>query len=204
MKLQNLIIAFVLGAALAVGIWLAAELRAPAPKPTTATVLPTPAAIPAFNLVDHNGNPIDQTVFEGSWDLVFFGFTNCPDVCPLTLQVLRNSQLRLKQIADDAPLPRVVLVSVDPERDTPEKLAQYLAAFGDHNLGITGDLKELEKLTKSLGIYFQKQDSDDEYYGVDHSAAVIVIDPRGRFHSLFGAPHKVENFAHDLPILMGD
>jgi len=99
-------------------------------------------------------------------------------------------------------LPRIVLVSVDPERDTPESLAQYVAYFGDDNLGITGDLAELRKLTNGLGIYFEKTTGDGENYSVAHAAVVLVINPDGQLKALFSAPHEAGNFVHDLPIIM--
>lgn len=201
MNPRNLVFAFVLGIALAAGIWASMNYQRAAPLPATATILPMPAEIPAFSLLNHEGRAIDERIFRGQWDLVFFGFTNCPDICPLTLQVLSSARRQLAA-SGQSPLPRIVLVSVDPERDTPEVMAQYIGAFGDDNLGITGDLDELRKLTSDLGIYFEKRDSDDEHYSVDHSAVVIVIDPDGRFHSLFSTPHVSENFTHDLPLLM--
>ena len=201
MSLRNLILAFVLGAAMAAGIWAAINLQRSTAQLTTATVLPAGPEIAAFSLLDHDARPIDESIFKGQWDLVFFGFTNCPDICPITLQILSTAKQQLSE-SGQTPLPRIVFVSVDPERDTTDKMATYVNAFGDGNLGITGDIEELLKLTSGIGIYFEKHDSDDEFYTVDHSAVVIVIDPDGRFHSLFGAPHAIENFVHDLPLLM--
>ena len=201
MKPRNLIIALVAGAALAAGAYLALTGIAGNQQPQFATVLPAPAELPEFSLIDHNGDAADAAVFEGQWDLVFFGFTHCPDICPITLQVLADAKRQLAS-AGHSPAPRIVLVSVDPERDTPDLLGQYLAAFGEDHLGLTGDLDELRKLTNMLGIYFQKTASDDEYYAVDHAAAVIVIDPDGRYHAVFGAPHAPSNFVRDLPLLM--
>lgn len=200
MKTRNLIFAFVMGAALAVGLWATINLNRNAIQLTAATVLPSVIALPEFSLVDHHAQAIDETIFVGQWDIVFFGFTQCPDICPLTLQVLRTARQRLAESGQSS-LPRIVLVSVDPERDTPERMAEYVNAFGPGNLGITGDLAELRKLTSSIGIYFAKQETGEEEYSVDHSAAVIVIDPQGNFHSLFSAPHVIENFVHDLPLL---
>jgi protein SCO1/2 len=185
---------------LATGLLVASCNRAPTP-PATATVLPEAVPVPAFSLVDQSGEPIDESVFEGYWDLVFFGFTHCPDICPTTLQVLAAAKSRLADLGH-SPLPRIVLVSVDPERDTPELMAQYVDYFGEGNLGITGTLEELKKLTSGLGIYFQKQASDTEHYTVDHSAAVLLVDPDGGFSAVFGGTHEVENFVHDLPLIM--
>jgi protein SCO1/2 len=95
-----------------------------------------------------------------------------------------------------------VLVSVDPERDTPEALARYIAYFGEDNLGLTGELAEIRKLTDALGIFFQKAGGEATAYGVDHSTVVLVIDPRGRLKALFSAPQSVADLVHDLPLIM--
>ena len=199
---RNSLVAIGLAAVLAAGIFLGLRTQAPA-ESKYALVLPAPNPVPAFSLVDQHGNPADQTVFEGQWDLVFFGFTHCPDICPTTLQVLSTAKTALEE-RGQSPLPRIVLVSVDPERDTPEIMSQYVDYFGEDNLGITGSLEEVRKLTSGLGIYFEKQSADGDDYVVDHSAAVLVIDPDGGFHALFSGPHVVENYVYDLPIIMGD
>lgn len=201
MSPRSLIVGVLSGLAVAAGIWFAIN-AAPENVATvnTATVLPVKAEIPRFVLQTHDGRQADETVFAGQWDLVFFGFTNCPDVCPLTLKVLQNARDELERRGLQ-PLPRIVLVSVDPERDTPERLAAYINAFGDDNLGLTGDIAELRKLTNGIGIFFEKRDGDGDQYNVDHSSVVLVIDPQGRFHALFSSPHRTENFVHDLPIL---
>ncbi|MFW2405579.1 MAG: SCO family protein [Gammaproteobacteria bacterium] len=198
---RKFIIVVALAVAFAAGAFVAIRSQAPV-NTETALMLPTPNPVPAFSLLDQNGAAVDQRVFEGQWDLVFFGFTHCPDICPTTLQVLASAR---KALADRGrrSLPRIVLVSVDPERDTPELLGEYLGYFGEGNLGLTGTLEEIKKLTGGLGIYFERQPGDGDNYGVDHSAAVLVIDPDGGFHSLFSGPHVVDNYVHDLPILMG-
>lgn len=199
---RNILVAIGLAAVLAAGIFLGLRTQAPS-EPKYALVLPAPNPVPEFSLVDQHGNPADQTVFEGQWDLVFFGFTHCPDICPTTLQVLSTAKTTLEK-RGQSPLPRIVLVSVDPERDSPEIMSQYVDYFGDDNLGITGSLEEVRKLTSGLGIYFEKQSADGDDYVVDHSAAVLVIDPDGGFHALFSGPHVVENYVYDLPIIMGE
>ena len=199
---RYILVAIGLAAALAAGVLLALRMQTPA-EPQTALVLPAPNPVPEFSLVDQHGNPADRSVFEGQWDLVFFGFTHCPDICPTTLQVLSTAKAALEE-QGQSPLPRIVLVSVDPARDTPEIMGEYVDYFGDGNLGITGTLEEISKLTAGLGIYFEKQSADGDNYVVDHSAAVLVIDADGGFHALFTGPHVVENYVHDLPIIMGD
>jgi protein SCO1/2 len=205
---RNLFVAIVLAIALSAGIFVALRTQAPSktgPLPaaeSSAFVLPAPMPLPEFSLVDQRGESVDETVFEGQWDLVFFGFTHCPDICPATLQILSTAKDQLAA-AGQAPLPRIVLVSVDPERDTPELLAEYLAYFGDDNLGITGSLEEIRKLTSALGIYFDKRPTDDDNYSVDHSAAVLIIDPDGNFYGLVSGPHQVASYVNDLPPILG-
>jgi len=201
MRLRNIIVAFVLGAAIAAGLTLALRSGGQQAVPISATVLPAGNALPAFTLLDHDGTVVDSTVFEGQWDLVFFGFTHCPDICPATLQILSQARKQLSERVQ-TPLPRIVLVSVDPERDTPELMRNYVSLFGDGNLGITGDLEEVVKLTEALGIYFAKAPTEGENYSVDHSTVVLVINPQGRFQALFSAPHRVEDIVHDLPLIM--
>lgn len=197
---KNIIVAFILATALSAGVFLAVRMNQPA-EPKAAFVLPAPSALPDFSLFDQKGAPVSANTFRGHWNLVFFGFTHCPDICPATLQILAAARMALADEGHE-PLPRIVLVSVDPERDTPALMGRYVDYFGSGNLGVTGDLDELLKLTSALGIYFEKQPGDDENYAVDHSAAVLVINPDGAFHALFGGPHLVDNYVNDLPIIM--
>ena len=216
MGIKNIIIAVVLGAALAGGIFVATLAGKPV-LPKSAFILPILDDLPEFTLQDQSGELVNADTFRGQFDLVFFGFTHCPDICPTTLQLLATVKKRLLESGSDD-LPRIVLVSVDPERDTPELLSQYVDYFGNDNLGVTGDLSEIRKLTSALGIYFEKvpnnpansnssddSSSDDgDNYTVNHSAAVLVINPDGQFSALFSAPHTIEDYLHDLPIIMGD
>lgn len=211
MSFKNIIIAVVLGSALAGGIFVATLAGKPA-LPKSAFVLPILDDLPEFTLKDQSGELVNADTFRGQFDLVFFGFTQCPDVCPTTLQLLATVKKQLLESGSDD-LPRIVLVSVDPERDTPDLLSQYVNYFGDDNLGVTGELSEIRKLTGALGIYFEKEPSrslndessdDSDNYTINHSAAVLVINPEGQFSALFSAPHKIEDYLHDLPIIMGD
>ena len=201
MNPRSLVIGVAAIAAIALGTWTYYSLMSPPPAPRVATVLPSPAPVPDFSLLDHHGQPVGREVFEGQWDLVFFGFTHCPDICPLTLQVLGAARHELAEAGEEV-LPRVVLVSVDPERDTPEQMDRYVGYFGDHNLGITGELAEVRKLTDGLGVFFEKTAERNGNYSVDHSSVVLLLNPDGEMHALFTAPHNAGNFVHDLPIIM--
>lgn len=187
--------------AMITGAWLSWRVMAPAPQLQTATVLPAATELADFSLLDQNGNAFASADFSGQWNLVFFGFTHCPDICPLTLQVLANAQQILASEGVRT-LPRIVLVSVDPERDTPALLGQYVSHFGSNVLGVTGTVAEIRKLTSGLGIYFEKSNVNGDDYSVDHSAVVIVVNPDGKFHALFGTPHTAENIAHDMQLIM--
>lgn len=199
---KNILVAVIMAIALAAGIVVATRLQAPA-EMRDAFVLPIPAPLPEFALLDQAQQRVTADTFRGHWNLVFFGFTHCPDICPTTLQTLAAARSRLASQGHQ-PLPRIVLVSVDPERDTPAQMKTYVDYFGDDNLGITGDLPELRKLTSGLGIFFEKQGGDIDNYAVDHSAAVLVINPDAEFYALFGGPHSIENFVHDVPLLMAN
>ena len=201
MQPRNFLIGLVLGIAIAAGLTLALRDSTGQAVPRAATILPAGNTLADFALLDQDGAPADKTVFEGQWDVVFFGFTHCPDICPATMTVLGQAKRQLAAQGQQ-PLPRVVLVSVDPERDTPEAMARYIAYFGDDNLGLTGELAEIRKLTDALGIFFEKAGGETAAYGVDHSTVVLVIDPRGRLKELFSAPHTVADLVHDLPLIM--
>ena len=198
---RNFVIAILLAIALAAGIFAAVRLQAPI-QYKSAFVLPAPTPLPDFSLIDQSGNAVTADTFRNEWSLVFFGFTHCPDICPTTLQTLSKARSELA-VAGQEPLPRVVLVSVDPERDTVELMRQYVDYFGDDNLGVTGSLEELQKLTTGLGIFFEKRPLNDDDYTVDHSSAVLLINPDGDFHALFSGPHTIDVYVHDIPLVMG-
>ena len=170
--------------------------------PVKATYLPEPRPLPEFSLLDHNGQTFTRDDLVGDWQLVFFGFTNCPDICPATLQQLAIARNRV--VAEGGRFPGIILVSVDPERDTPQILSRYIANFGADVVGVTGEPEELTKLTRPLGIYFAKTSASDSDYSVDHSSVVLLIDKAAAWRALFGAPHDVASFVHDVPLLTGE
>ena len=121
---KNFLVAIVVATALSAGIFFAVRMSEPA-KPKAAFVLPAPAPLPEFSLLDQNGATVSVDTFRGHWNLVFFGFTHCPDICPATMQILAAARQAMAD-AGHQPLPRIVLVSVNPERDTPELMGQYV------------------------------------------------------------------------------
>ena len=162
-----------------------------------AVVLEKPRIFNDFSLVDHKGDTFTLENLKDKWTLIFFGYTYCPDICPTTLATLDAlyDQLSPEQQADT----QVVLVSVDPGRDTVEKLAEYVPFFNEKFLGVTGDFREILKLTGYLNIAFAKVPGDPENYLVDHSGQIVLINPKGHYHGFFKAPITVERLQTTYP-----
>ena len=149
-----------------------------------------PRTIAGFRLLDESGNSVSPESLKGHWSLLFFGFTHCPDVCPTTLSVLNDAVGQLENPPD------VVMVSVDPERDTPEKLAAYVPQFNPAFHGYTGDFDEIVKFATSVNVAFGKVPGDEPgTYTVDHSASIVVVDPQGRYAGFIKAPHEATRIA---------
>jgi protein SCO1/2 len=154
-----------------------------------------------FALVDGQGQPFSLENLRGHWSLLFFGFTNCPDVCPSALYDLNlvSEQLEASQGAGSADV-QVVFVSVDPERDSPEKLSQYVSYFNPGFIGVSGSNEQLAPMTMQMGIAYrvEEHEAETERYEVYHSASIMLMDPRGRLHGVFPAPHNAEKMAVEL------
>jgi protein SCO1/2 len=196
---HKVLIAVVAAAALTLGAvasYLTSRPEAPA---IDGLLWPKSKALTAFALEDHHREAFTLDRLTGRWTLLFFGYTHCPDVCPVTLSVLKNAIARMAEADADAEPPQVVFVSVDPERDTLEHLAAYVSHFNADFLGVTGSDEKLAVLARQLGILYLRTEPDaDGDYLVDHTAAVFLIDPRGHLVALFQAPHAVERIARDV------
>ena len=200
-RAQLIIVGLAIAAAVAGFVVARALLPAPPavsqPELHSATLLNTPRPLPAFSLLDQHGDAIGPEAFNGGWHLVFFGFMNCPDICPMTLQTL--TAVRSKLGAQGGEQPGVVFVSVDPERDAPALLADYLAYFDASIVGITGDEDAIARFTRDMGVaVFMGAEDDFGNYNVDHSTAVFLIDPAGRLSALFRMPHEVDVMATEF------
>jgi protein SCO1/2 len=166
----------------------------------TVIVLPTPRAIAPFDLLDHHGQPFMPDGFKGHWSLLFFGFTSCPDVCPNTLYQLHQARQLSLDAHAEAAFPQVYLVTVDPARDTPQKLAQYLGYFDPTFTGLTGAAEQLQAFASQLGIAFfaEPHAPDAKQYAVDHSASLLLLDPLGQLYAVLPAPHDAARISRDL------
>lgn len=173
-----------------IGSYLAQQ---PSRAETPAGMLwPNPKVFPDVRLYDQTGSDFDRGNLQGQWSLMFFGFTHCPDICPMTMAELDRLQRQLEaQGIGDNEL-QTVFVSVDPQRDTPERLAEYVNYFNEDFIGVSGDEEAIERLTRSIGaIYHIGQASDEGDYQVDHSASIFLFDPQARLVSIFTTPHNV-------------
>ena len=160
---------------------------------------PQSKAIESIALVDHEGAPFTRARLDGRWTLLFFGYTHCPDVCPITLSVLKNAKARMADAGSGEPV-QVVFVSVDPARDSLEQLGAYVTYFDPEFLGVTGEEANLKALARQLGVLYIRAEPDaNGSYTVDHTAALFLIDPRGHLVALFQAPHSAERIAQDVP-----
>jgi protein SCO1/2 len=163
---------------------------------TTGTALVPPLELPRFSLISHEGQPFERAALEGHWTLMFFGFTHCPGICPMTLTTLADVRKRLHDLAP-GDLPQIVLVSLDPERDTPEQLAQYVVRFDPSTVGVTGPAPAIDQFAASLGITHRKVSTGGSDYMIDHSAVVLLLDPQGREAAVFSPPHNPEQLSAD-------
>jgi protein SCO1/2 len=153
-----------------------------------------------FALTDHTGKPRTLADFRGKVVVLFFGYTHCPDVCPTTLSELVEAKKRLGPDGDKV---QVLFVTVDPERDTRELLAQYVPAFDPSFLGLYGNAEALSRTAKEFRIFYQKQPGrTPDAYTMDHSAGTFVFDPEGRLRLYVGYGQGAEVFAHDIALLL--
>ena len=204
MSAKKLILPISIGAiSLVVGLWLSQQMLmnnndTRIPKSLDATVLPNARPLLGFSLIDQNNQTFSPTQLKGQWSFLFFGFTNCPDVCPTTLKVMQAMWETLPTKMGDPGHPKLYFVSVDPDRDKPETLKQYIQYYNTEFNGVTGKLDELDKLTNQIGIlygYDDKDDDKDEEYIVNHSAQLILVDPKGRMRAVISPPHITKTIA---------
>jgi protein SCO1/2 len=146
-----------------------------------------PRDIGEFSLVDHRGEAFTEEDLQGQWTLVFFGFTHCPDICPTTMAFLDRFMDELEGTEAEEET-EVVMISVDPARDTVEQLASYVPYFNEDFTGVTGEFLDLFRVATNLNTPFRKVPGQGEDYVVDHSANVVLINPRGDYHGFFKAP----------------
>lgn len=196
-----LLVALATGAGLWAAEYVFSGRAASGPELQTVRRLTTPRELPPFTLQQSDRTQLVPGELHGHWTVVFIGFTYCPDVCPTTLAELAQAQTRWA-VLPESTRPRVLFVSVDPERDTIEKLGEYAHGFHKDTLAATADLPSLEAFTKSLSLVFAKvplgNDAPADQYTIDHSAALVVLDPQGRMAGVIQPPLQPKAIAEDL------
>ncbi len=156
----------------------------------------------AFTLTDNTGKRVTDQDFHGKYTLVFFGFTSCPDICPAGLQLIAGA---LQKLGTKAQLITPIFISVDPQRDTPEKLAAYVKNFDPRLVGLTGTPEEIAAVAKAYKVYYAKVPSKErpDDYTMDHTSIIYVMDPKGEFVTHFTPSTSVDDMAAKLDKIVG-
>jgi protein SCO1 len=189
-RISLILLAFLAGLLVSLGAILVGSGRVLAPSGQQAAAIGGP-----FRLTDQNGRTVTEQDLVGHPSLVFFGFTHCPDICPTTLFDISEVMRALGADADRA---HAVFITVDPERDTPPLLKDYLSSFDPHLSALTGDLASITAVAKEYRVYFKKVPLDGGGYTMDHTAIVYLMDKEGRFVSPFSLKRTPQASAADL------
>jgi protein SCO1 len=208
----TLLFVLIAGLAVAAGLWFGATTfrGLSKPQPLTlaqGTLLTQPRPLADFALTDQDGRPFSLANLRGAWTFLSLGYTHCPDVCPMTLATFDAVERQIAQSGGQSAggrqveaRPRFLFVSVDPGRDTPERLAQYVRYFNPGFLGATGEESQLRALAAQLGLLYARVEGQDTAMGylMDHSASILLVDPQGRLTAIFSAPHDAALMASDF------
>ncbi|MRI33336.1 hypothetical protein EOPP23_10105 [Endozoicomonas sp. OPT23] len=201
-RVQKTVLLLVAVIAVVLGLTFYKHMSKPAVTPQQlqqmgAVIFEKPRSFEMKNLVDHNNQPFTKDNLKGKWTLAYFGYTFCPDICPTTLaQVNQMTKLLKKDNPDLVPKMGYIMVTVDPRRDTPEKLKGYVPHFNKDFVGVTGGMKELHNLTVQMNIpYTPVIDPKDEYYLVDHGANLVIINPQGDYQGFIRPPLDSDKLA---------
>jgi protein SCO1/2 len=199
MRAKNLILVISAAViAMAVGFWLAGKLFEPdklsgpqsTPDGLHGYMLSPARKIAVPPLVKGNGATFTADDLKGHWSVMFYGYTNCPDICPTTMAVL--TQAKSKAASEGIEFPQVIFVSVDPERDKIEMLGDYVRYFDEDFIGVTGETKMINALAVQMSVVYMRVPSvtdDPNNYQVDHSAAILLLNPQGQLAAFLTAPH---------------
>ena len=156
-------------------------------------ILPRPREITDFDLVAQDGQPFTLENLQGKWSFIFFGFTNCPDICPTTMAVLGQAERQLQTTDPEAAAQfQGVLVTVDPERDDLETLGAYAQAFSPRFLGVRGERDAIAGFATQVNVAFARVPGEGGGYEVDHTANIVIVNPRGHYHGFAKMPHQAD------------
>lgn len=167
--------------------------------------LPTPKEMMNFQLTDNTGKSYTQANLKGHWTMMFFGFTNCGMVCPTTMAALNDMYIMLKKDLPAERLPSVVMVSVDPDRDSVERMNEYVHAFNPVFIGARAEMPQIEALEKELHLVAVKMQADGKaknQYTINHSAEIMVFNPEGELQAFLSYPHKADQMVQDYKAIL--
>jgi protein SCO1 len=187
-----------IAAGVAASLWRGHGARGARPPDIGGYVLPEPRALGEFELVDETGGRFVPRDFAGRWSFLYFGYTYCPDVCPLTLVELTEVKKKLAASTPGA-ITSFYFISVDPDRDTPERLHEYVTYFDPEFRGLTGDPAQIAALAHAVGaVYFVQPGQNEKSYLVSHSSNIALLDPTGGLRAVFTSPHVAGQVADDF------
>jgi len=181
------------------GMYIASRGHNESAYDLTGLLWPDPPSIGSFSLTNGDGDAVTERNLHGRWTLIFFGFTNCPDICPTTLATLSQVYQRLQSNQDIFEKFQVLFVSVDPARDDREKLQSYVDYFNPNFIGATADDEGIKQLTGQFGVvYFKVKTTGPADYNMNHTSSVLLIDPHLRFVGIFSQPHEANDITQRL------
>lgn len=191
--------------AMSAGLWLAQspttnQVTSPAPR-IQGAIYPGDKLIHSFKLINHLGEEFNNNSLKGHWSIIFIGYTHCPDVCPTTLSLMSEVHREMSQ--QQITPPNVIFLSIDPERDTVDVMNTYIEYFNAEFIGLTGSLTGIEKFSQNLNAVYRKapglngEITKDDYL-MDHSSALMLINPKGNLQSILTAPHTLGNVIESI------
>ncbi len=168
-------------------------------------LLAKPKEINDFHLMASNGKPFSKENLNGHWTMMFFGFTNCGMICPVTMAALSDMYKQLEKDLPANQMPQVVMVSVDPDRDSVEKMKSYVTSFNPHFIGARADMAETVPLEKQLhvtAVKMQADGADKNQYSINHSAEIMLFNPKGQLQAYFSYPHQAAKIAKEYKLII--
>ena len=193
-SLRTLVVVFALiGMGSGIGVYTAHQNNLNKPPTVPGLMWPQPKKLQNFTTINQDGEEFGLENLQGKWSFLFFGYTNCPDICPITLSVFNSIYAKL-ETEDTNKDVQMLFVSVDPARDDTQQLKQYVNYFNKDFIGLGGSLEQVSNLTSQLGIaFFHEPASAEGDYLVDHAASVFLVDPEGRLIAIMSAPHQADD-----------
>lgn len=179
------------------------EITDPTALKIDGVVLKKPRVISEFELTDDSSHAFTRHQLDGHWSLVFFGFSHCGYVCPTTLSAMNKMYAQLQAKLPANLLPEVIMISVDPERDSVERMHEYVHSFNPHFIGLRGSLQQTHILAQEMSVVFSKVKSQSQNnYMVNHSAEVMLLDPNGNLRAFFSYPHEPAQMVRDYTAIV--